>query len=195
VTEGSTAAPGNRPSAEKVGLDELTGVWNRAGFIAAATPMYIVCQRRGAPATLGYFDVRSTRINHSPADKRMLNGVLKSVSAQMGKTFRNCDVIGRIDALRFAVLFADCTDDALSAIEGVRAVTDESTTSNSNILTVAIVEGGAGTTFDELMSDADRLINELRKRDADASRHDESAWSIVPAKVVRPPKRRARTRR
>jgi GGDEF domain-containing protein len=176
-------------------LDELTGVWNRAGFIAAATPMFVVCQRRSAPATLGYFDVRSTRMNHTTADKRVLNGVLKAVSTQMGKTFRDCDVIGRIDTLRFAVLFADCTDEALGAIEGVRAVTDDSTPPNSNILTVAMVEGAAGTTFADLMREADLRISELRKRDADAVRHADPDWSLVPAKPVRSAKRRTRTRR
>jgi GGDEF domain-containing protein len=195
VTEGSTAAPENRLPVEKVGLDELTGVWNRAGFIAAATPMLIVCQRRGAPCTLGYFDIHSTRLIQSADDTAMLNGVVKAVAQQMGKMFRSCDVIGRIDPLRFAVLFADCTDDALSAIEGVRAVTDESTPANSNVLTTAVVEAAPETTFVDLMQQADLRVDELRKRDVDATRHEDPDWSLVPAKVLRPAKRRAKTRR
>ena len=176
-------------------MDPLTGVWNRAGFIAAATPMFVVCQRRGAPATLGYFDIRTTRLVHSAADKAMLNGVLQAVAQQMSKTFRECDIIGRVDTLRFAVFFADCTDEALRAIEGVRAVADESSTETSNTLTTAVVEGAPGATFADLMQRADERINELRKREADAARRDDPDWSIVPAKIVRPPKRRARARR
>jgi GGDEF domain-containing protein len=160
-----TTAPARRQPAAKAGLDELTGVWNRAGFIAAATPMFVVCQRRVAPATLGYFDVSSGRPQRSPADDAMLSGVLKSVAKQMGQTFRDCDVIGRIDTFRLAVFFADCTDEALGAIEGVRAVTDESTPPKSNILTVAMVEAAPGTTFGELMQEAGARTNELRLRE------------------------------
>ncbi len=36
-------------SRQPAGIDELTGVWNRAGFVASATPMFRSCQRRGAP--------------------------------------------------------------------------------------------------------------------------------------------------
>jgi GGDEF domain-containing protein len=165
VTEAETNARANRYPAAKAGLDELTGVWNRAGFIAAATPMFVMCQRRAAPATLGYFDVQSGCATRSPGDDAMLSGVLKSVAKQMGKTFRDCDVIGRIDTFRLAVLFADCTDEALGAIEGVRAVTDESTPQHSNILTVAMVEATPNSTFEDLMHQADLRTHELRMLD------------------------------
>jgi GGDEF domain-containing protein len=192
MTEAQTNALASHRPVEKVGLDQLTGVWNRAGFIAAATPMYVVCQRRAAPATLGYFDIRSSAETHSGADNAKLNGVLKAVAGQMGKTFRDCDVIGRIDALRFAVLFADCSDAALGAIEGVRAVTDESTPPNSNVLTVAMVESSPGATFDDLMREAGVRIDGLSGRDTPAARYDEPVWSRLPAKAA---KRRARSRR
>jgi GGDEF domain-containing protein len=195
MDEVSTAAPEKSLSVEKVGLDALTGVWNRAGFIAAATPMFVVCQRRVAPVTLGYFDIRSTHENRSTADKVMLNEVLKAVANQMGKTFRDCDIVGRIDPLRFAVLFADCTDEALGAIEGVRAVTDESTPPNSNVLTIAMVEGAPEATLGGLMHEADLRIDELRLRDTPAPQYDEPVWTRLPAKAVKPAKRRARSRR
>jgi GGDEF domain-containing protein len=191
-----TNAPANHDPVASVGLDELTGVWNRAGFIAAATPMFVVCQRRVAPATLGYFDVRSARATRSPADDAMLSGVLKAVAHQMGKTFRDCDVIGRIDTLRLAVLFADCTDEALGAIEGVRAVTDQSTPPNSNILSVAMVESSPGATFGDLMHEADLRMNELRLRDSVdpvvEPRPDDHTPRGVPAKAA---KRWARSNR
>ena len=121
--------------------------------------------------------------------------VLMAMAELMRKVFRASDIIGRIDELRFAVLLADCTDEALGAIEGVRAVTDEATPPNSNILTIAMVEGSVGTTFDGLMKEADLRIIELRKRDAEAARPEESDWSLVPNKPGRPAKRRTRNRR
>ena len=195
MNEATTTAPGNRLSAEKAGLDDLTGVWNRAGFIAAATPMFMLCQRRGAPVTLGYFDIRSARETRSASGDTMLNGVVRAVANQMGETFRDCDIVGRIAPARLAVLFAECTDDALVAIEGVRAVADESTPANANILTVAIVESAAGATFADLMLQADLRTNELRLRDAGVMRPAEPVWTMLPPVPAKPEKRRARSRR
>ena len=140
----------------KVGLDDATGVWNRAGFISAATPMFMLCQRRAVPVTLGYFDIRSERETQSAADGAMLDCVLGAVAGQLGKTFRDCDIIGRIDTFRFATLFADCTDEALRAMEGVRAVADASEPPIEHTLSIAIVQSAPGATLDELMRDVDR---------------------------------------
>ena len=200
MNDAKTTAPAYRRPVEKVGLDELTGVWNRAGFIAAATPMFVMCQRRAAPVTLGCFDIRSGGENRSAADNAMLNGVLKAVANQMGKTFRDCDIIGRIDTLRLAVLFPDCTAEALGVIEGVRAVTDESTPPNSNVLTTAIVEAAPGATLADLMREAGVRSNELGRRETpstpfDEPRYEDPVWNRVPAKTAPPAKRRARSRR
>jgi GGDEF domain-containing protein len=178
-------------SSEKVGIDDLTGVWNRAGFLAAATPMFVSCQRRHAPVTLGYFDIRTAGTTRPAADNARLDNALRAIAQQMGKTFRDCDVIGRIDRFRFAVLFADCTDDTLGAIEGVRAVTDQSTPPNENILTVAVVESSPGETLDDLMRKANQRMNEPRRGAASGAPHDDATRTAVPAK---PTKRRARTR-
>ena len=195
MTEATTPAPGSRLPAEKVGLDEFTGVWNRAGFIAAATPMFMLCQRRGAPVTLGYFDIRSAHETWSASGDTMLSGVVKSVATQMGETFRDCDIVGRIAPTRLAVLFADCTDEALVAIEGVRAVTDASAPANANTLTVAIVESAPGATLADVMVQADARSNELRLRDAGVTRPLEPAWTAMPPVPAKPEKRKARSRR
>jgi GGDEF domain-containing protein len=192
VNRAHTTAPQNGQPVAKVGLDDATGVWNRAGFISAATPMFLSCQRRAVPVTLGYFDIRSARETHPVADGAVLGRVLSAVAKQMGKTFRDCDIIGRIDTFRFAVLFADCTDEALRAMEGVRAVADESDPPIEHTLSIAIVESSPGATLDDLMRELDRRANTLQRGEQGDSRYNEFISYPVPAK---PAKRRTRSGR
>jgi diguanylate cyclase (GGDEF)-like protein len=151
----------NGHNRDTIGIDELTGVWNRAGFIAAATPMFKSCQRREAPIALVYFDFyvadATTEITANPTVDR----VLMAMGALMRKAFRASDIVGRIDVLRFAVLLPDCTDAALAAIDGVRALTDESTSGLK--LAAGMVRNTAGASLEDLMFAADTRTKKIRR--------------------------------
>jgi GGDEF domain-containing protein len=154
-------APTNGSTVETIGFDELTGVWNRPGFIAAATPMFLSCQRRAAPMALAYFDFHRADMNKSIALNATMQQVLVAMASQMRKAFRASDVIGRIDQLRFAVLLADCTNEALHAVEGVRAITDASTSADGLSLKVAMVRAATEGTLEEFMQVADVRAREV----------------------------------
>ena len=145
----------------KAGLDELTGVWNRPGFVAAATPMFISCQRRGAPVALAYFDFHTP--NGDAADPATVDRVLLSMAELMRKAFRSSDVIGRIGKLRFAVLLPDCTEEALAAVDGVRALNDASSSPNQLSLAAGMVRNTAGGSLEELMRAADVRTREIKR--------------------------------
>ncbi len=149
------------PVRQAPGIDELTGVWNRTGFVAAANPMFRSCQRRDAPVALAYFDfyVDGTTIP-SPADPKV-EQVLVAMSELMQRTFRASDVVGRIDALRFAVLLPDCTDEALAAVDGVRTLTDGS--SSPLKLAVGMVRNVTGGTLDDLMFSANERTKQIKR--------------------------------
>jgi diguanylate cyclase (GGDEF)-like protein len=168
--DAKTVVGTNGHTGEKIGIDGLTGVWNRAGFVAAATPMLLSCQRREAPVALGYFDVLAPHAPHAPrvSGDRTIDRVLMAVAQQMRKTFRDCDIIGRVDTLRFAVLFADCTDEALAAAEGVRAVTDTSKSPKGLTLAVGLVQGSRDGTLGDLMREADERAQDIKDDQADA---------------------------
>jgi GGDEF domain-containing protein len=141
-------------------------VWNRAGFIAAATPMFRSCVRRDAPIALAYFDfyVDGTTVP-SPGDPTV-DRVLVSMSELMRKAFRASDIVGHIDPLRFAVLLPDCTDAALAAVDGVRTLTDEST---SNLkLAAGMVRNIPGGTLDDLMFAASERTKQVKREQLDA---------------------------
>jgi diguanylate cyclase (GGDEF)-like protein len=149
------------PKRQPAGIDELTGVWNRSGFVAAATPMFRSCQRRDAPVALAYFDfyVDGTTIP-TPGDPTV-DRVLVAMSELMRKAFRASDIVGRIDPLRFAVLLPDCTDEALAAVDGVRTLTDESTSQLK--LAAGMVRNVAGGTLDDLMFTANERTKQIKR--------------------------------
>jgi GGDEF domain-containing protein len=157
------AARDHSQTGQKVGFDEATGVWNRAGFVAAATPLYVSCQRRDAPSALAYFDFHTPDSARTASDEAMIERVLAAMAQEMGKAFRACDIIGRVDVFRFAVLFADSTDETLAAVEGVRAVADQSTSVNGRTLTVATITSSPGETLEQLMLSADERMQEIKR--------------------------------
>jgi diguanylate cyclase (GGDEF)-like protein len=152
----------NGHAREVVGMDDLTGVWNRAGFVAAANPMYISCQRRESPIALAYFDFDSSEASRSPEQNATIDRVLMAMATQLRKAFRASDVVGRVDTFRFGVLLTDCTDEALAAVDGVRALSDELSALSGLTLTAGMVRSAPTTSLDDLMLAADQKLKELK---------------------------------
>jgi len=150
----------NGHTSETVGLDPLTGVWNRTGFIAAATPVFVSCRRRNAPIALAYFDFQLTR-DHAD-DASSVDRILLGMAELLRRTFRTSDVIGRVDRFRFAVLLSDCIDDALAAVDGVRGLTD-ATAPERLTLTAGMVRGTNHATLDDLMRATDAHIRSIMR--------------------------------
>jgi diguanylate cyclase (GGDEF)-like protein len=153
----------NGHTSETVGIDDLTGVWNRAGFVAAATPMYVSCQRRDSPIALAYIDFDHADSARSPEQDATIDRVLMMMAGQLRKAFRASDLVGRIDTFRFAVLLTDCTDEALAAIDGVRALSDDLSSLSGLTLTAGMVRSAASGTLDDLMLAADAKQKELKQ--------------------------------
>jgi GGDEF domain-containing protein len=148
----------NGRTRQKPGIDDLTGVWNRAGFVAAATPMFVSCQRREAPVSLAFFEFHTD--SAIAADLTTVDQVLMGMADLMRKAFRASDIVGRVDPLRFVVLLTDCTDEALSAIDGVRALTD-ATAPQRLTLTAGMVSGAGSGSLEDLLHSAEMRAREL----------------------------------
>jgi diguanylate cyclase (GGDEF)-like protein len=152
----------NGHTTEKAGIDDLTGLWNRAGFVAAATPMFQSCQRREAPIALAYFDFHSNDPSGSVAEGPAVDQVLLAMAQLMRKAFRTSDVIGRLAQLRIAVLLPDCTEEALAAVDGVRALSAATDAPDALALTAGMVRSAPGANLDDLMRAADVHARDLR---------------------------------
>ena len=73
----------NGHTREKVGIDELTGVWNRPGFIAASLPLFDSCRRREAPVALAFFEFDTESV--FGADEPIVDQVLMGMAEMMRK--------------------------------------------------------------------------------------------------------------
>jgi diguanylate cyclase (GGDEF)-like protein len=150
-----TNARTNGHTHESAGFDALTGVWNRNGFVAAATPMFLSCRRRGAPMALAYFDFDAGDRSPAFALDASMDLVLMTMAEQMRGAFRATDIVGRVEPLRFAVLLTDCTDAALKAVEGVRVIADDARSSLGISLAVGMIRATSEADLEELMAAAD----------------------------------------
>ncbi len=96
--------------------DELTGVYNRRGFMALGEKSLKLCQRSHLPASLVYLDLDDfKKINdsygHAEGDR-----VLSLFAENIKDISRDSDVVARIGGDEFAILFADSLGDGSESI-------------------------------------------------------------------------------
>lgn len=84
-------------------LDETTGLYNRRGFVAMATPILRVARRMRTPVLLVVATLEAPR--KSVAAERAAGGLLR-------ETFRDSDLAARVGPGEFAVLAVNANDGA-----------------------------------------------------------------------------------
>jgi len=92
--------------------DELTGLYNRRGFLTLAEQQLRIANRTGRELSLFYFDLDSMkRINdelgHKTGDK-----ALKETARLLKKTFRDSDIAARIGGDEFAVMAIESPEES-----------------------------------------------------------------------------------
>ncbi|NNE62622.1 MAG: sensor domain-containing diguanylate cyclase [Gammaproteobacteria bacterium] len=89
--------------------DELTGIPNRRGFKALAEKTLKLCNRKGLPTSIVYFDVdKFKQINdehgHAEGDRALV-----LIANNMKSISRDSDIIARLGGDEFAIMFSDTT--------------------------------------------------------------------------------------
>ncbi len=121
----------------------------------------ISCQRRESPIGSTYFDFDSDETTRSAEQSAMIDRILMTMPPSSARHPAS-DLVGRVDTFRFAVLLTDCTDEALAAVDGVRALSDELSTLSGLTLTAGMVRSDAAGTLDDLMLEADTRMKEIK---------------------------------
>ena len=99
-------------------VDELTGLYNRRGFLALAQQQLRVADRLGSKLCQIFVDVDGLKqindtLGHPAGDR-----ALAEAAELLRETFRDCDVIARVGGDEFAVLTMDSTpEDAAAMID------------------------------------------------------------------------------
>ena len=96
--------------------DELTGVLNRRGFRTLASQALNLCERKGLPASLIYFDVDKFKQINDTHGHAAGDNVLSLVAETMIKASREYDLISRIGGDEFVILLMDTKKTAAQLI-------------------------------------------------------------------------------
>jgi diguanylate cyclase (GGDEF)-like protein len=151
--------------------DQLTGLYNRSGFITLAEQQLKYADRTKRKVLLSFIDLDDMKnINdiwgHEEGDRALVN-----TAKILKQAFRESDIIARIGGDEFAVLASDAIDamqDVL--INRLHQQIDIHNTQKDLIYMLAL---SIGSTFyepdnprslDELMSKADKLMYEDKRR-------------------------------
>lgn len=95
--------------------DDLTGIYNRQGFILAARHSLNLCVRQDLPATLAYLDLSNYDTDAmSPGSDR----VLTDISHLLKSECRPSDIFARLYRNEFAALFINAPKEAAEGIMG-----------------------------------------------------------------------------
>src|SRR5229473_6651884 len=149
--------------------DELTGLYNRRGFMALAERQLKIGRRSGRGMLLFVIDVdRLKQINdsfgHSEGDR-----ALKRTAQALEMTFRDSDVIARIAGDEFAVLAIEAADHSEATIrtrlcEDLKSICGkESRYSISLSMGVARFNWRDNRPIGELMAQADKAMYEEKR--------------------------------
>jgi len=159
--------------------DELTGLYNRRGFLALAERQLKLGRRSGRGILLVFIDVDGLKqlndtFGHAEGDRTLMRagGVLE-------KTFRESDVVARFGGDEFAVLAIEASQHNQETIaarlrENLRQMNDEdSGPAISLSWGVARFDPQSKTSIGQLMAQADQAMYEHK-------RCQSSSWENIP---------------
>jgi diguanylate cyclase (GGDEF)-like protein len=96
--------------------DELTGIYNRRGFIMAAQHSLNLCMRQDLPATLALLDLSEFRSIRDRKGQAEGDRVLIDTSHHLKSECRPSDIFARLGAEEFAALFINAPQSATEVI-------------------------------------------------------------------------------
>ena len=150
--------------------DELTGLYNRRGFMAIAQRQLKIGRRSGRGMLLFFIDVDGLKqvndsFGHSEGDR-----VLKRTAQALEMTFRDSDVVARMAGDEFAVLAIEAAGHSEAIIrtrlcEDLNSISEgESRYGISLSVGVARFDPRDGASIGELLAQADQSMYEEKRR-------------------------------
>jgi diguanylate cyclase (GGDEF)-like protein len=149
--------------------DELTGLYNRRGFMALAERQLKVGRRSGREMLLFFIDLDGLKqindsFGHSEGDR-----ALKRTAQALEMAFRDSDVIARVAGDEFAILAIEAAGDSEATIRNRLCEDLKSISAEESRYTISLSLGAArfdprsSTSLGELMVQADRAMYEVKR--------------------------------
>jgi diguanylate cyclase (GGDEF)-like protein len=150
--------------------DELTGLYNRRGFMALTERQLKLGRRSGRGMLLFVMDMdRLKQINDS-FGHREGDRALKRTADVLEETFRDSDVVARLGGDEFAVLAIEASGRSEATIktrlfEGLKSISAEQSRYEISLsLGLARFDPGRRTSIGELMAKADQAMYEQKRQ-------------------------------
>lgn len=163
-------------------LDDLTGLYNRRGFLALAEQQVRLTQRTGHGFTLVFADLDGLKQINDTFGHKAGDEALRTVAEILKKSFRDSDIIARLGGDEFTILaLEDYEAPANPAVtarlwENLEEYGRQDSRPYDLSLSVGVVhfdpEGGAS--LEELISQADKAM--YRDKQSKRGRHDKSEF-------------------
>ena len=183
--------------------DELTGLWNRRGFLTLAEQECRRARRSRLTVLVMYGDINSFKAINDTHGHRAGDEALVVVADAVSSSCRNADIAGRIGGDEFVILSVHDNADAATAAEAAirsRIATRLDAVNADRLQPLSLSLGaargiGADLTLDELLASADdALYAAKRQRQQSAMTSDErhgSAGVVATSTSVSPCSKRA----
>jgi two-component system, cell cycle response regulator len=149
--------------------DDLTGLYNRRGFLASATHHLRLAKRNDEALLLFFADVNNLKeINDSYGHHEGDHALIRTADA-IEQTFRDSDILARLSGDEFAVLAAEASSENEDAIRSrlqrnlKKPADEESAYELSISIGVARFDPNHAVTLAQLMGQADRAMYEAKR--------------------------------
>lgn len=132
-------------------VDDLTGLYNRRGFLRAAGQLLALAQRNAAPVTVFTFDLDGLKTVNDREGHAAGDALIVDAARLLSHTFRSSDLVARVGGDEFSVLACGpCDPDAI-----VRRLAEVG--SGGPVLSVgwAVRDAGSEPSLPELLAEAD----------------------------------------
>jgi two-component system cell cycle response regulator len=146
-------------------VDEMTGLYNRRGFITLAQQHLRTAWRRQDDSILIYADMDGLKQINDQQGHREGSNALILVAESLKNTFRESDIVGRVGGDEFAVIVTDASDSEIRTIEARLVQNLEKTGADHALqyelglsIGVAHICGRQQTSLEDLMAQADEAM-------------------------------------
>ncbi|MCX7966629.1 MAG: diguanylate cyclase [Syntrophorhabdaceae bacterium] len=151
--------------------DDLTGLYNRRGFLTLAKQQLKVAQRAGDHMLLFFFDLDDMKWINDTLGHQTGDEALKQTARVLKETYRDSDIVSRLGGDEFAVLALDAKPaDASVLLERLEENLKSCNESGNNGFELSLSLGFSvfnpdePKNLDELIAEADAMMYEDKKR-------------------------------
>lgn len=161
-------------------VDELTGLYNRRGFVTLSRQELKLAKRKHREFLLIFMDLDGLKIINDTFGHKAGDEAISETGRQLKKTFRSTDIIARLGGDEFTVLAIDTTMQEYELIKDrLEKSVEEYNSSSPHPFTLSISMGcapfSAGRLYklEDLMAEADRKLYEAKRKKKEARKKAE----------------------